>query len=343
MGTKNTKITMRERGKKGGDARALALSEAERRSLASEAAKARWAIPKATHDGTLRLGDLELPCANLPDGRRVISEGAMLAALGRGYSGYYSQRDAAAGGTAAPPRYFSPAVLKPFISEDLAALQPVPYRTTGGLVGKGVLAEAVPQICEVWLRARDAGKLTPTQLRTAAKAEVIIRGLARVGIIALVDEATGYQADRARDELNTILQRYIAEELRPWVKRFPDELFRQIYRLQGWVYKPGNRKGPLYVGKLINRYIYDQLPPGVPEKLRALNPVDADTGRRRHKHHQLLTDHTGVPHLDRQIVAVVTLMKVSEDRPQFEAFFQKAHPRLGDQLPLTLPSADEDD
>jgi hypothetical protein len=48
-----------------------------------------------------------------------------------------------------------------------------------------------PQVCEVNLQANDADKLIENQTHFAAKCQVRARGLARVGIIALVDEATG--------------------------------------------------------------------------------------------------------------------------------------------------------
>lgn len=65
-----------------------------------------------------------------------------MTALSRGYSGYYSQRDAAANPSAAvPPRYLAPAVLKPFMSEELSSLQLIPYILPGsGAVAKGLSA-----------------------------------------------------------------------------------------------------------------------------------------------------------------------------------------------------------
>jgi hypothetical protein len=209
---------------KGGKERAKRLSPEQRKAIATSAAITRWGMEpvRAVCDGFLKIGDIELACANLPDGRRVIAEITMLQALKRGYSGYYSQRDAAApAGSAVPPRYLSPAFLRPFISEELKALQPIPYVTKSGVLAKGVEASAVPQICEVWLKARDAGKLNDVQLRTAAQAEIILRGLARVGITALIDEATGFQEERERNALAKILERFIAKELQPWAKTFP--------------------------------------------------------------------------------------------------------------------------
>jgi len=55
-----------------------------------------------------------------------------------------------------------------------------------------------------------------------------------------------------------------------------------------WGYRPGYAKRTPYVGKLINKYVYEQLPPGVLPQLRRLNPV-TERGFRRHKHFQFLT------------------------------------------------------
>ena len=45
---------------------------------------------------------------------------------------------------------------------------------------------------------------------------------------------------------------------------FPEEFFRQIYRIRDWPYKPGNAKRNPLIGHMINnKYIYKQLPPGV--------------------------------------------------------------------------------
>lgn len=189
----------------------------------------------------------------------------------------------------------------------------------------------------MFLAAREAGALQHTQIHLARSAEILMRGLARVGIIALVDECTGYQADRDRDELSKILEAYIAEELRPWMRLFPHEFFKQIHRLQGWAYTDKQTKHPQYVGKLINQYIYDRLPPGVHEKLREVNPVV--DGRRKRKHFQHLTEHTGIPHLDKQITAVTTLLAVSDDKAMFETLLRKRFPKKGDQLPLLSDAA----
>ena len=250
---------------KGGRARAAKLTPEERSQIARQAAVARWrdaTVVQATHVGSIKLGDIELACANLPDERRVISEAAMLTALGRGYSGYYSQRDAAAQpGTAVPPRYLSPKALQPFVSDELEKLQLVPYVSPGGgTVAKGLDAEAIPLICEVWLKAREAGVLSGPQLRTAAMAEMIVLGLARTGIIALIDEATGYQYERQRDALQELLEQFISDRLRRWVKTFPASYFRELCRLRKVTYRP-DMKLPPYFGHLTNDIVYKRLHP----------------------------------------------------------------------------------
>jgi hypothetical protein len=97
------------------------------------------------------------------------------------------------------------------------------------------------------------------------------------------------------------------------MKTFPDEFFAQIYRLQGWEYRPGTSKRISYVGTLVNKYVYEQLPPGVLEELKRLNPRN-ERGNRSHKHFQFLTADTGNIHLDRQIATVTTLMRISDTK-----------------------------
>lgn len=344
---KNAADAGRLGGLKGGRARAATLSPQARSDIAREAATARWGgIPKAPYTGTLQIGDMQIPCAVLPDKSRVVSVRGMADALGRARSGaqYAALREDDDG--AKTPPFLSGKGLKPFISKELAMelASPRLYRSNkGGKPAHGFRAELIPEICEVWLRARDAGTLRLEALKeVAARADVLMRGLARVGIIALVDEATGYQADRSRDELSKILEAYIAESLRPWLRRFPHEFFKQVHRLWGWEYKEGSLHGPRYIGKIINDYIYKRLPPGVHEELIRNNP--AVNGRRKAHHHQWLTDDTGIPHLEKQITAVTTLMAVSDDKPMFDALLRKRFPKTWDQTDLfpTKPRVSED-
>jgi hypothetical protein len=190
-------------------------------------------------------------------------------------------------------------------------------------------------VCEVYLKARDKEALTAHQEHIAFTCDILMRGLAHVGIIALVDEATGYQEQRTKDELNQLLQLYVQEELRPYISKFPGEFFKQIYRLYGWPYKPGSTKRPSVVGKFINKYIYQELPPNVLPKLQELNPM-TEKGWRRWKHTQFLAE-TGNEHLDKQVTAVTFLMKVSDDMKDYDDKHQRAFAREYQQrLPLVI-------
>lgn len=322
---------------KGGKARAAALSPAERSDIARRAGQARWGttIPAAPFSGALKIGDRHIDCAVLEDGRRVINQSTMLTALER-----------TGGARRGPgPRglpVLSALNLQPFIDDELRQLaeNPVSYRLPTGQRAIGYDAEILPMICEVYLEARQHPRvLTKNQLPVARAAEILLRGLARIGLVALIDEATGYQEVRARAELQLILEAYVASELRPWIKMFPDDFFKETYRLQGWEYKPGTSKRTPYVGKLIKKYVYEQLPPGVLDELQRLNPR-TESGHRAHRHHQLLTADTGNKHLDRQISTVTTLMRIARTKAEFETLFERAFPPVNPRLPLDLGELD---
>ena len=62
---------------KGGIARRDALSGERRKQIARAAAQARWTkdMPHATHEGVIRIGDIEITCAVLSTGQRVLTQG----------------------------------------------------------------------------------------------------------------------------------------------------------------------------------------------------------------------------------------------------------------------------
>lgn len=324
---------------KGGRARAAKLGPERRKEIASSAALARWrgSPVKATHAGVVRIGDASLDCANLTDGRRVISEAAIMRALGRGYSGYYSQRDAAADkGSAVLPRYVAPKALQAFIPNDLLALlsEPIAYMPPGGSnMAKGIEAQALPKICRVWIEARNAKKLNEAQKRTAAKAEMLSFGFAEVGIAALVDEATGFQRDRATDALAKILEAFIAKELQPYVPTFKQDYYAQLFRLRGLEYPKDTVQRPQYFGVLTNDIVYKRLAPGVLAELKKVIPRN-EAGRPTAKYFQRLTSNKGYPKLMEHLGAVMAVMKLSSDYHDFINKLDMLYPRYGQQMLL---------
>jgi hypothetical protein len=317
---------------KGGLARAESLTKAERTEIAKRAAQERWAVvkglPKETHTGTLKIGD-GIPCSVLEHGKyRVLSLSGLVRAFGGGGKGRVELDD----GSVVPP-FLAAANVQPFISPELRANleAPLAYRSMhGGRTALGFQAEGLADMCEALLKARAAGVLRRSQERVAASAEALAILFAKVGIAALIDEATGFQYDRARDELQRLLESYVVEDMRPWVSLFPDAFFKQVYRIHGWKYEPGVTQGPRYVGKFINRYVYERLPPGVLQRLRELNPVIGK--RRKHKHFQFLSEQIGEPTVDRHLASVTTLMSVATDKRHFDDMFRLAFPQPGDQV-----------
>jgi hypothetical protein len=165
-----------------------------------------------------------------------------------------------------------------------------------------------------------------------------MRGLAEVGITALVDEATGYEKVRDKQALQAILDQFLRKELAVWAKRFPDEFYRQIFRLKGWEYKIGSVKRPSVIGYYTKDIVYARLAPGVLAELDKLNP--AENGRRKVKHHQWLSEHVGNTRLAEVIGAVIMAMKLSQSWEQFKRILDSTMPRVGDNLPLVFTEED---
>lgn len=300
-------------------------------------------LPKAiagTPDAPLVVNGIEIPCYVLENETRVLSQGGFLLAIGRSRT---PKAGTGAAGVDRIPTFLASSNLKAFIPNDLevSTTRPIGF-TIGGRTAYGYRAELLPVVCETYLEARDAGALLPGQLHIAERAEILIRGLARVGIIALVDEATGYQAVRERRALATILERYLAEEYRRWTKTFPYTFYSEIFRLKGWP-GPEGVKRPSVIGHYTNDFVYARLAPGVLEELKARNPVQDGTGRRRVKHHQWFTPEEGHPRLKEHISAVIAIMKTCYSWESFKRRLDMAFPRIGENYEMPLPEGDDGD
>ena len=330
--------------KKGGLARRDALSPEERREIAQKAAQTRWsgAIVEATHESQIKLGDLEIECAVLGDEKRVISERAMMRAFGgkRGGSHWKRLKEGGAG----LPVYLSAKNYLPFIDSELseALTSPVRYRTQHGNIANGMDAMLLPKICNVILKARDAGALHPSQEALAVQVDLIMRGLATVGIIALIDEATGFQKDRAKDALAQILEAFITKELQPWIRTFPADFYQEMFRLRGLPFNSTSVKRPQYFGVLTNNIVYDRLAPGVREELQKGVPRN-DEGRPTAKYFQKLTQNTGYPKLREHLGSIVMLMKLSNKWDDFMEKLDRFHPKFGANYSMNFSEYKKED
>jgi hypothetical protein len=319
----------------GGRARAERLTKSQRSDIARRAAVTRWSgdtpLPRATHAGEITLGNTVIPCAVLDDGTRVLTQKEFMNALGR--SNPMGVRE---GGNEHIPAILRGKAIKSFISKDLLETsRPIPFIPLNGGLAYGFRAASVPQVCDVYLRAREAKQLPHNQQHIAKQAEILVRGFAHVGIIALVDEATGYQEARERDALAKILEAFVTKELRKWVSTFPADYYKELFRLRGWQFPrlpQDQQKRPMLVGKITNDIVYARLAPGVRHELHRLTPRD-EKGRLKHKLFRRLTEDVGSPRLREHLASLVVLMRACDDWDQFMRALNRALPKYRD-LPL---------
>lgn len=313
----------------GGVARAAALSPEARSAIARKGAYKKAGVPSATHAGEVRFGDVTLPCYVLEDGRRVITTRGMMSALGRSWRGRkYSGTEL--------PVFLEAKNLFPFINNNLdPVLKQVNFVTDKGIKAEGFEAALLPMVCEAHLAARQADALTASQLPVAQRCEMLVRSLAKVGITALIDEATGYQEVRDRDALQALLDKYLLQEHAAWAKRFPDDFYRQMFRLKGWEFPTPRGARPGVVGKYTLDIVYERLAPGLVDELKERNPK-TEAGYRKAKHHQWLTDDVGHPALTNHIHAVMGLMRASKSWDMFKNLLDAAFPKKGTQFRLAI-------
>jgi hypothetical protein len=330
-------------GKKaGGVARAKSLTPARRKEIAQLGVQAKRelsVLPKVTHGSTdrpLRIGDIEIPCYVLEDGTRVLSQRGLIAGIGMSTGSTKS-------GDARHVAFFESPAIKPYEINDLTVMlrSPIKFRPQhGGKAAYGYPATILADICETVLAARSDGALPPRQSNVADQCEVLVRGFARVGIIALVDEATGYQRDRARDALATILEAFVAKELQPYIKKFPAEFYEEMFRLRGLSFDADSVKRPPYFGHLTNDIIYRRLAPGVWKELKQKVRKNAD-GRPVHHLHRMLTPDVGDPRLKDLIIKVLTTMQLSSNWHDFKQKLDRVAPAYDETLSLPLELAND--
>lgn len=322
----------------GGDARADKLTKSELSAIARRAADARWNIPQATHDGTFSIVGRVIECAVLEDGRRILGQQSFMSVIGRtGKPTRAEQGEDVSSFT--PPVFLDADNIKSFIGEDLRSpSRCLVYRTKSGRRAFGYEARLLPLVCDVYLAARKAGVLTEKQRHIADACEMLVRGLAQTGIVALVDEATCFQEVRDRRALQAILDQFLRREFAAWAKRFPDEFYKEMFRLKGWTWKNMNPAGgPRCVANYTKDLIYCRLTPGIVAELEERNPIQ-ENGRRKAAHHQWLTQDIGHPALAQHLHAVVALMRVSPDNDWtgFIRMLDRAFPKRGQSIQLDL-------
>jgi hypothetical protein len=236
-------------------------------------------VPAARWPGVLQIGD-GIPCYVLENGVRVISQrGAVktIAGVDTGKAG----------------NYWGLAALKPYLNNDLSTGETIVFSIPGvPTTAKGISAETFIDICNAYVKALKAGDLaTARQREIAVNCSMFLAACARVGLLALIDEATGYQYERAEDALQVKLRAFLEEEMRAWEKTFPDELWREFGRLTNWKGTIHNR--PKYWGKLVMELVYGYLDRDVADWLKENAPAP----RHGQNYHQWLSSQYGLKRL----------------------------------------------
>ncbi len=278
---------------------------------------------KATHTGTLRIGGLKLGCHVLSDGTRVFSQAGMLAALGMSLSG--------GNGAHRISRFVSQDRIMSFSSEGLSARTDSPLRFRpkgGGPEASGYEATLLADIASAVVQAMAHGRLHKQQEHIGQRAAVLLNAFAKLGVIGTVDEATGYQQERAPDALQRKMDAYIADDMGEWGKMFPDELWEQFARLEGFDELPNVR--PWRWGKYVMAYVYDAMDKDVGNKLRELNP----SPRYRQNHHQWLAEF-GKSALTQHLWQLIGVMKTCRSMRGFKNRFAHVFKRAPFQMDWT--------
>ena len=342
----------------GGHARAAKLTAEERSAIAKKGAAKRWANVQAASDDTPRLlesfkGKIELagasiPCAVVmgPEGiQRVLSETGLTNAVLGDRSGASKRLKKATAEAGVPlPIFLAPSQLRPFISQDMldGPLKPIDY-LDGTRMVRGYDASILAAVCNVWLKAREAGALQEQQLDKALKAEILIRALAETGIIALVDEATTYERARPQNALQSYLELVIRRELAVWAKKFPDEFYENIYRLKGWQWPGMSKNRYSVVANYTTNLVYDRLGPGITEGLINKTPKN-DKGYRPNRLHQWLSEDVGDPMLATHLHSILMFQRLAIANgygwKRFLHMVDQVLPRKGSTLELPLELTD---
>ncbi len=247
-------------------------------------------LPVAQFSGTLEVGDSSLPCYVLDDGRRVFSTRGMLESLG------YKAN-------ARPSGIFGSKALAPVMAahdNPVGDLNVIEFNAGSRFNAKGYDVEKFMDMCHALSEALDDGQLVGQHIDAARKANAIIRSSSKIGIVALVDEATGYQYARAEDALQFKLKLYLAEEMRAWEKTFPDELWIEFARLTQWDGQPTKNR-PRYWGYLVMDLIYRYLDPDIAQYVKENKPKP----RKGQNYHQWFNEDVGMKRLVEHINRVI--------------------------------------
>lgn len=290
---------------------------------------------KIIHEGELNLNGLILPCYVLEDGTRVLSGRGMQNSLKIGQTD--DRKEELKSGVELSrfigSKWFNSLEFKGLMLEHFSPIEC--YK--GNQKINGYEATILVDICDILLNARNIPgvKFSEKQSIIAAQCEILVRSFAKIGIIALVDEATGYQYDREKDELSVIFQALISDEVLEHQKQFHLSFYKEIFRLWKIPFTAQNiRRKPQFIGHLTNKFIYKNMPKGyfVLEELKKRTPK-TEAGKYKYRFHQSLTKDKGVEMLKKVLYSVEALASISNDKREFERLMNEKYGQK--EIPFT--------
>jgi hypothetical protein len=317
-----------------GLARAEALPASRRVEIARKAAAARWggAALKATHKGSFKTEfGIDVDCYVLDDPTRtaVISQSGMGRALGLSSRGN------------AFPRFLTSNSIAPAVGAELRRKieNPIKFQWGTGGAGQppaiihGFDVTLIIDLCNVILEVDAGDNLAANQRNVARQARVILNASGKSGITRLVYDLVGYSP--SAEETIAAFKMYVQEEARTYEREFPNELYREWYRLYG-VPVPGKGK-PWLFKHLTVRHIYFPLAKSNGKILNLIRALKASDGDGRKKLFQFLSE-IGARALGRHIGRV---QEMAESSPNAAVYEWKINERFGDQpeLDLVMPAA----
>ncbi|MGH8037211.1 MAG: P63C domain-containing protein [Stenotrophomonas sp.] len=276
-------------------------------------------LPKISHLGVVRFGSIDAEAVVLEDGRRGFLAKQFAKVLGyteKTRSGRFDRFLAD----------FAPIYMK----EKGKAKSPVLNPGKGGRA-QFIAAEAVMEAVGNVLRAAVAGKTHSQQARQVSACVEINLALGMVGLVALIDEATGYQYHRAPDALQDLIGKLIRTQVADWQRRFEPAYYAALAKVTGTRAVSGANGRPPIWGHITRKWVYEVcFPQEVLEEV-------AQRQEGGEKLHQWLTA-GGVEAVAKQKERVTLMAASSANYKDFEARCSITFDRPG-QISLLYPEA----
>ena len=289
-------------------------------------------LPEAKYKGVLNLLDVDVPCYVLSDGQRVIGRTSMTELLTgiRGGGALEKYLDVGSLKALIPIESVLERMVALFACQEVEGLE---KRVKGLPADLAIDISCVHSSRPSNMDCVQARRLyRPGECRWHSRRACLLRRARRWGSRRLIDEATGYQIDRAQDALQVKLRAYLSDEMRKWEKTFPDELWLEFARLTGWKGTVSQR--PKYWGKLVLELVYEYLDADVSEWLRQNAPAP----RHGQNYHQWLSAQYGLKKLVEHMWMLIGVARTCETMTELRDRMAALNGKQPVQLRLYLPT-----